>query len=72
MNAKEDNDRSGRREKSPKGSPADSLKRKLVRTGVPEAHLKGGPRHRDGRPARAEGQHKAGAGIRLHGGPRKV
>jgi hypothetical protein len=31
---------------------------------------KGGPRHRDGRPARAEGQHKAGAAKQLPGGPR--
>jgi hypothetical protein len=71
MNSKEDLDRSGRRENSPKGSPADSLKRRMVRSGVPEAHLKGGPRHRDGRPARAEGQHPAGAAKQRPGGPRK-
>lgn len=35
-------DRSGRRELSPKGSPPFSLKRKLVREGVPEAKPKGG------------------------------
>ena len=37
----ESKDRSGRREQSPKGSPAFSLKRKLVREGVPEARPKG-------------------------------
>lgn len=72
MSAKEENDRSGRREHSPKGSPADSLKRRMVRSGVPEAHYKGGPRHRDGRPARAEGQHRAGAAKHLPGGPRQA
>jgi hypothetical protein len=38
----EPKDRSGRRENSPKGSPAYSLKRKLVREGVPAAKPKGG------------------------------
>jgi len=69
---KEDKDRSGHREESPKGSPADSLKRRFVRGGVPEAHYKGGPRHRDGRPARAEGQHRAGASKHhTESGPRR-
>jgi len=35
-------DRSGRGEKSPKGSPEFSLKRTLAREGVPEAKPKGG------------------------------
>lgn len=71
MSSKQAKDRSGREEKSPKGSPADSLKRKLVRSGVPEAHNLGGPRHRDGRPARAEGQHKGGAARPRRNGPRR-
>jgi len=70
MTMVEETDRSGRQENSPKGSPADSLKRRRVRTGVPEAHLNGGPRHRDGRPARAEGQHRAGAAKHPSGGRR--
>lgn len=68
----EEKDRSGHREESAKGSPPDSLKRKFVRSGVPEAKYKGGPRHRDGRPARAEGRHRAGASKQnTESGPRR-
>ncbi len=71
MSTSEEKDHSGRQESSPKGSPANSLKRSKVRREIPEAHQLSGPRHRDGRPARAEGQHPAGAQKRLKGGPRR-
>jgi hypothetical protein len=67
----EEKDRSGRQENSPKGSPANSLKRSKVRGGIAGALQQVGPHHRDGRPARSEGQHRAGAAKRLLGGPRK-
>ena len=55
---------------SPKGPPTDSLRQKMHRGDGPEAHQLASPRHRDGRPARAEGQHKAGSAKHLPGGPR--
>jgi len=67
---KEENDRSGRRE-GPKGSPEYSLKRRLGRGGA-ESHKGGGLRHRDGRPSRAEGQHRAGASKHSLSGPRRA
>ena len=72
----ESKDRSGRAEKSLKGSPAFSLKRKLVREGVPEARPKGGFKDAGAENLRA---HKAGIslsprqrGTRAPGGPHRV
>lgn len=75
----ETKDRDGRAEKSLKGSPAFSLKRKLVRKGVPEARPKGGfsGKGKDAGPENLRA-HKAGIslsprqrGTRAPGGPHR-
>jgi hypothetical protein len=71
MIARDKNDHGSVQDDSPKGPPTDSQQRRKLRRDAPEAHQNAGPRHRDGRPARAEGQHKAAAAKHLQGGPRQ-